>query len=634
MKRLLTLLLALVVISSTLVGCTGGTKKPKTVDKYLTTYVTEAKTLNPYLLLDNTALYVTANTQDGLVENDRFGRYVPALASSWKNNENYTVWTLNIRKGVKWVDSQGKETKYEVKASDFVEGMRYVADPKNGIKNVGIIRKEIKGLNDYYYDLSDIDTGKLKTMTREQGLANFDKNVGVKAIDEYTLQYTTAKPTPYFLSYLVTELFFPMQKEFLASVGASDYGTSKEKLLYTGAYVLSGWQRDKSITLTQNNLYWDKANVFVKSINFQKVADDAVGTQMFQRDELTQTTLKADQVTALKGTKWENFINLAEKSSVTYWFFMNYASANSEFKAFINNDNFRKALYYSLDRTKLQALFTPYNPQVMLRNTIIPEDVLWDKKGVDYTDYKGLKEIKAENTYDPVKAKSYMQKAIKELVNADGTIKGVTAKTVDMLPIAKFNMDGKLPLQLVYVHGTDSTDTKMAQLLKAMLEENLGKENIEVVLGQYVDDKFNDSIGPKKFDMSYDSFSFKYADPMAQLGRLVTGGSINDGECNDKAFDKLVDDASAMTDINKRYEAFAAAESYMIDKGYVVPWVSGGGSYVLTKAVPFTTPKGGFGVTRFKLKGMVVLDKTITTAEWKEYKTKFQSDMKKSFEVK
>ena len=203
-----------------------------------------------------------------------------------------------------------------------------------------------------------------------------------------------------------------------------------------------------------------------------------------------------------------------------------------------------------------------------------------------------------------------------------------------MLPIAKFNMDGKLPMQLVYVHGTDSTDTKMAQLLKAMLEENLGKENIEVVLGQYVDDKFNDSIGPKKFDMSYDSFSLKYADPMSQLGRLVTGGSINDGDCNDKAFDKLVDDASAMTDINKRYEGFAAAESYMIDKGYVIPWVSGGGSYVLTKAVPFTTPKGGFGVTRFKLKGMVVLDKTITTAQWKDYETKFKEDMKKSFEVK
>jgi len=174
----------------------------------------------------------------------------------------------------------------------------------------------------------------------------------------------------------------------------------------------------------------------------------------------------------------------------------------------------------------------------------------------------------------------------------------------------------------------------MAQLLKAMLEENLGKENIEVVLGQYVDDKYNDSIGPKKFDMTYDSFSFKYADPMAQLGRLVSDGSINDGELKDPAFDKLVDDASVITDINKRYEAFAAAESYMINKGYVIPWVSGGGAYVLTKAVPFTTPKGGFGVTRFKLKGMVVSDKTITTAQWKDYESKFLVDMKKSFEGK
>ena len=633
MKRLFTLSLALVVILSTMVGFVGASK-PKIAEKYLSTYITEVKSLNPYLLLDNTALYVTANTQDGLVENDKFGRFVPSLASSWTSNEDTTVWTFNIKKGVKWVDSKGKATKYEVSANDFVEGMRFVADPKNGIKNVGIIRKEIKGLNNYYYDLSDIDTGKLKNMTRAQGIENFDKNVGVKAIDKYTLQYTMAKPTPYFLSYLVTELFFPVQKEFLASVGASDYGTSKENLLYTGAYVLSGWQRDKSITLTQNNFYWDKANVFVKSINLQKVSDDAVGTQMFQRGELTQTTLQADQVKALQGTKWEKLINLREKSSVTYWFFMNYTSSNSEFKAFINNDNFRKALYYSLDRANLQSLFTPYKPKDMLRNTIIPEDVLRDKKGVDYTDYKGLKGIKDKNNYNPVLAKIYMQKAIKQLVGSDGKIKGVTAKTVDMLPIAKFSIDGKLPLQLLYVHGMDSTDTKMAQLLKAMLEQNLGKENIEVILGQYVDDKYNDSIAPRKFDMGYDSFSFKYADPMAQLGRLVVGGSINDGEYKDPIFDKIVNEANAITDISKRYAKFAVAETYMINKGYIIPWVTGGGAYVLTKVVPFTTPKGGFGVTRFKYKGMIIADNTITTTEWKNYQIKFKLDMKKALEGK
>lgn len=453
MKRLFSLSLVLVLCFSTFTGCS----RKKTVNKFSTTYVTEVKTLDPFLLLDTTAQKVTANTQDSLVENDRFGRYVPSLAQSWNHNSDFSVWTFKLRKGLKWVDSQGKETQYEITADDFVEGMRFIADPKNGIKNVSIIRKEVKGLNDYYYDLSDIDSGKKKDITREQALSNFDNNVGVKAIDNYTVQYTLTHSIPYFLSYLVTELFFPVEKKFLNQVGAENYGTSKDKLLFDGAYVISDWQRDKSITLSKNDYYWDKGNINVKIINFQKVSDDSITAQMFERGEITSATLQADQVKAIQGTKWAEDVNLRDKSSVTYWFYMNYTSANPEFKAFVNNLNFRKALYYGIDMVKLQQLYNPYNPESMIRNTIIPDEVIYDSKGVDYTDYPGLKEIKSSNPYNPTLAKQYMEKAIEELVDKDGKIKGVEPKTIDMLPIAKFNVDGKLPVQILFPHSTDST---------------------------------------------------------------------------------------------------------------------------------------------------------------------------------
>lgn len=629
MKRFYSLFLIPVLCMSTLTGC-GNARKSKTVDKFSTTYATEVKTLNPFLLLDTTAMRVTANTQDSLVENDKFGRYAPSLAESWEHNNDYTVWTFKLRKGLKWVDAEGKETKYEITAKDFIEGMRFIADPKNGIKNVGIIRKEIKGLNDYYYDLSDIDSGKKKDITREQALGNFDKNVGIKAVDNLTVQYTLTHSVPYFLSYIVTELFFPVNKDFLAQVGAENYGTSKDKLLFSGAYVLSDWQRDKSMTLTKNENYWDKGNINVKTVNIQKVADDATIAQMFERGELTSASLQADQVKAMQGTKWEQYITLGDKSSVNYWFYMNYTSANPEFKAFINNANFRKALYYGIDRKKLQQLYNPYNPEEMLRNTIVPDEVLYDSKGVDYTDYPGLKELKASNPYNPTLAKQYMDKAIQELVGPDGKIKGVEPKTVDMLPVAKFNVDGKLPVQILFPHSTDSTETKFAQLLGEMLKANLGANNVELVLGQYVDDKFNDTINPRKFDMGYDSFALKYADPMSQLGRLVTDGSINDGQYSDKTFDKMVDDAAAITDISKRYESFAKAEKYMIDNAYIIPFAAGGGSYQMSKVVPFTTPRGGFGITRFKYKGMIIKDKAITNNEFKEYEKQFNEDLKKA----
>lgn len=633
MKRVFILLLSLTVMAVAFTGCSSGFGS-KGADKFSTTYLTEVKSLNPYLLLDTTALTIAANTQDGLIENDRFGRYVPSLAESWTSNKDFTVWTFKLRKGIKWSDWQGKATQYEVTADNFVDGLRYVADPKNGIKNVGIIRKEIKGLNDYYYDLSDIDTGAKKNMTREQALANFDKNVGVKAIDKDTVQYTMEKPTPYFLSYLTTELFLPVDKKYLESVGAENYGTSKENMLYTGAYTISDWQRDKSITLTKNDNYWDKDNIKVKTISIQKVSDDAIGAQMFQRGEISSTTLQADQVKALQGSKMENDIHLKEKSSVNYWFSMNFTSQNPEFKAFINNLNFRKALYYGIDGAKLEQLYTPYKPEVLLRKTITPEDVLYDNKGVDYTDYPGLKEIKNSAQYNPSLAKQYMDKAIKELVGPDGRIKGVQPKTVDMLPIAKFNVDGKLPLQFVFIHSTDSTDTKLAQLLAEMLKTNLGEKNVDVVIGQYTNDKYNECIEPRKFDLEYDSFSFKYADPMAQLGRLTSDGSVNDGQYKDAAFDKMVNDASAITDIGSRYAAFSKAEKYLIDNVYVIPWAAEGGSYEMSKAVPFTEPKGGFGLTRFKYKGMVLTNKAITNDQYKKYEDQYKEDMKKALEGK
>jgi oligopeptide transport system substrate-binding protein len=134
MKRILILSLLLSVAAASFAG---GAKE--TPNSYSTTYATEVKTLNYFLLLDTTALRVAANTMDGLVENDSFGMFVPSLAERWENNLDYTEWTFTLRPNVKWVDSMGQETQYEVTADDFVEGMRFIAEPKNGIKNIGFM---------------------------------------------------------------------------------------------------------------------------------------------------------------------------------------------------------------------------------------------------------------------------------------------------------------------------------------------------------------------------------------------------------------------------------------------------------------------------------------------------------------
>jgi oligopeptide transport system substrate-binding protein len=597
-------------------------------DRYLMPYYTEAKTLNYFLLLDSTSQSVAANTQDGLVENDRYGRFVPCLASSWTVSPDSKVWTFKLRKGQKWVNGKGAETRYEITADDFVEGLRYVADPKNGIKNVSSIRKLVAGLNDYYYDLLDIDDGKDIGKTRAQVLARFDSAVGVKALDPYTLQYTLAKSTPYFLSYAVTELFFPVEKSFMDSVGAADFGTSLDKLLFSGAYYLSDWQRDKRLVLSRNEHNWDCGRVSIKKISMQKISDPLVSLQMFQRGELSSTSLQADQVKALAGSKWAAYVYPAESSSVTYWFIQNFTSSNPEAKAFINNENFRKALYWGIDRKKLMELYDPYRPASLLRNTVVPEETIFDEKGRDYTDYAALKPYKDSGEhYDAAKARKYFAAAVAELTDGKGAIKGVTPGVVDMKPIAEVKVDGRLPVQLLYVHSNDATDTKMALLLKAMLKDLFGPEGVDLQLGQFVDDKYNEVVKPRRFDLTYDSFRFSFADPMAQLGRLVTEGGVNDGQFSDPEFDKLIADADAKSRISDRYAAFSKAEALFLDRAYILPLQMGGGAYTMSKMLPFSYPRGGFGTTRFKFKGAVVQKEPVTLARYNELRAKFYAEL-------
>ncbi len=629
MKKALIWVIILSMLASVLSGCTtkpGGNSDVGYEDVYYGSFSEDYKTLNPYFLSSAAAYTMVGNSIDGLVENDKYGAVVPSIAKEWSNNDDYTVWTFKLREGLYWVDHEGNETEYEVTAHDFVEGIRYIADPQNGAKNFSTISRLIEGLYDYYWDLDDIDEGEDIGKTREEVLDSFEETVGVKALDKYTLEYRLSSSTPFFLSYLIIELFYPVNGEFLAKVG-EDYATSKETMLYNGGYYISTWERDKLIVLTRNDHYWDKDMIEVKELNFQKIGDAITGLEMFQRGELTGCGVNADQLKALKGTEWEKYIYLKDKTTVNFWFTMNFESKNPEFNTFINNLNFRKALVHGLDRVKISAIYEPENPEFFIRNTIIPEETLFDPNGLDYTDYPNLKPIKENNPYDPAKAKEFMEKAVAELTNGDGSIKGLGSTKVDMGNIAEFVSDGKLPVDLVIATTSDPLETKKALLIAEMLKQNLGEEYLNVIVGYSVNSFQNEVFSPMNFDMVDDSYSFRFGDPSANLSRLTTDGSLNEGGYDIPEFDRLVAEASQENDIGKRYETFSEAEKYMLDNVYLIPYMSGGGSYRMSKEVPYLTPKGGFGLTRFKMKGIKIQDKPITLEQYNELKDQHEREI-------
>ena len=393
-------------------------------------------TLNYFTTVYGTVREFATNCIDGLVEPDIYGNYVGALAESWEVNDDYTVWTFRIRQGQKWIDYTGAQTEYDLTAQDFVDGIRYIGDPLNGAYSLRVIRNLITGLYDYYWGLDDIDCGEDTETKREDLVAAFDEMVGVKALDEYTVQYTLDNSAPYFLSLVESSmLLLPVEYDYVIGQG-DDFAIDHTRMLYCGPYYVSAFERDKKITLTKNPYYWDADNVTLDTVEYQMIPDGTTSTEMFIRGELHYTSLESEEFLSLLGGQWNDYLIPNEFSFSTNYLWLDFQGANPEFNTFIQNPNFRKALRAAVDRESLASLREPVDPSRLVRNTVNAEGAIFNSEGVDYTQLPPLDEIaNADWSADENAARTYMEAAVAELCEADGTIRGVSAGKVDYLPV-------------------------------------------------------------------------------------------------------------------------------------------------------------------------------------------------------
>ena len=161
-------------------------------------YTTDPTTLDYTVSSKSATQDLTTNIVDGLMENDKYGNLVPSLAEDWSVSKDGLTYTYKIRKGVKWVTNEGEEYA-ELKAQDFVTGLQHAADFKSGTKY--LVEGLIKNFSEY-----------------EAGEVPFDQ-VGVEAVDDYTLKYTLEKPASYFYSLTTYGILFPINEDFLNSKG-------------------------------------------------------------------------------------------------------------------------------------------------------------------------------------------------------------------------------------------------------------------------------------------------------------------------------------------------------------------------------------------------------------------------------
>ena len=609
---------------------------------YSSTFSANPTTFN-YLLdyyADNTA--VITNLVDGLLENDSYGNLTPALAEDWSVSADGLTYTYKLRRDAKWYTADGEEYA-SVKAQDFVTGIKYAADNKG--QAMDLIQNSIKGLDDYV-----------------TGVTNDFSTVGVKALDDYTVEYTLTRPEPYWNSKTTNSILFPVNEEFLKSKD-KDFGTlTPDSILYNGPYLLKDFTSKSSIEYVKNPHYYDHDKVTIEKVKLAYFdgADQEMTIRNFESGAYTLAGVypNSSSYAKTKEKYQDNIVySLQDKTSWYFNFNVNRKAYNHTAKTTdeqkkstqtaILNKNFRQALNFAIDRTAYSAQSNGEEAaSKTLRNTLVPPTFvqIGDKtfgevtasKLVNYgTEWSGINLADAQDGYfNKEKAQAKFAEAKKEL-----EAQGVTFPIHLDVPVDQTNKNA--------VSGMNS--------VKQTLETVLGSDNVVIDVQQLSTDDFGNvaflapNPAARDYDLNFDGWVGDYQDPSTYLDPFnvedgfylkIFGLDAKEDQELIKSlgldtYTKLLKEADAENqDIAKRYEKYAEAQAWMIDNSLLMSTMSNGGTASVTKVTPFTRAYSLVGIKGDgnNYKYMRLQKDPVTKKQFDEAKAKWEEESKKAIE--
>ena len=616
MKRMLSLILLVTMVLSL-------TPAMAQENAYRVLYSGEVSSLNYLTTATTNEFAVAANVIDTLVEYDNLGQVKPSLAESWEVSEDGLTWTFKIRQGAKWVDGNAQPVA-DVTANDFVDAAKYVLDAANASATANILYSVIEGAEAYFAGTSTPKEGETPAPKTEW------ETVGIKALDDYTLQYTLTNPVPYFLSMTTYVCFMPVYGPFLAEKGA-EFGlaTGNDTLLYNGAYYISEFKPQESRIYTKNPTNWDAEHVYIEQINmaYNKEAV-TVSSDMYRRGELDSASID-NQIARewLMNPETADLIRPVRQTGFyTHFYAYNFKPEfdavyePENWKIAVNNENFRKAIFYGFDRVKLTLVGEPDNPESIMHYGITPPN---------FVDYNGLAYVKmgdmapwtelGKGAFDEPKAKEFAAKAKEELAAAGATF----------------------PVKVLTVyHPSYNTWADQAQVLEQQLEALLGEDFIDIIVEAGPAQNFLSEVRRSgKYALMDCNWGPDYADPETFTDPFKRGGNYNfpefttdvdeNGKNKYDVYEAMVAEAKAITgDIEARYLAFAKAEAYLIEHAFVLPvgYTCAGGGYTASRLDPFEGQYAPFGISIDRYKGQHLLEKPMNTDQYFDAQDKWEAD--------
>ncbi len=620
---------------------------------YRSLYSSEVTTMN-YLVSGATyELVVGANTIDSLVENDTYGNILPSGAESWEVSEDGLTWTFHLRAGQYWYDADGNQ-KDPVTANDYVAAARYVCDSAMDCANsylmdgwivnasellnytaaqlanpveqgteVGEEQDLVVDANGIIYEGSDWNKETEKYDTWTEVPAVTPEDLGVEAVDDLTLVYHMVKARPYFLTALQFGTYWPAPASLLAELG-ENYGLDNYSMWFNGAYLLSEFKPNEKRIYTKNENNWDAEHIYIERIE-QTCNTEAttLAPELFLRGEIDYADIGSDIVA--------DWLSDPEKSQMisssrvigdySYFFGFNFEPKfDAEYEPenwaiAVNNENFRKAVFHGINRDEyLAAKYPGDDPSIHKINTVTPKGFSVNE-GKDYVFYGGLAKYTEGESFDPELAVQFRDAAKAEL-EAAGC---------------------KFPIKVPVNYNTSSTTwANCTVVLEQQLEELLGADFIDIIVvpysgssflketrrnGNYALQELNwgaDFMDPETWADPFDhknSYNFFCNETLEQDGINQYTKTEETAALIDQYFELVAAAREETGDMNARYEAFAAAESFYIDHAIVVPGFISGGSYQATKLNAFEGQYAMMGQSSSRYKGQHV------------YKTAMSQDM-------
>lgn len=524
-KKQLSLLLVLILIATTLVGCgsddsvstdNGETATPTEgmdSEQYFNFVLdSEPTTMDPSKGSDMYSHTVLINIMEPLTrleeDENQDTTLVAAGAEDWEVSEDGLVWTFTIRDN-KWSDGQA------VTAMDYEYGIKRSTDPSTA--------------SPFAFLLSPIKNAD-NVLNGSVAL----EELGVKALDDKTLEITLEHPTPYFDQLTYQRVLFAQREDIVAEHGDS-YGTEPANLIYNGPFVLSQWVHNSEVIIEKNPEYWDADSVKMDKVTYKVMTDRNAVYNSLSNGSIDQANVNdPDWLGRFKGNEKLDHIEIVRPA-------VNFMIFNTEDELF-QNENIRKAFALAVDREDIvDVIFDGVHQPAY---GWVPPSIL-----IGEDDYRA-------EVAEPLKAIDESSDA-KELL-----VKGLEELGMDT------NIEN---LDVTFSLGnTDQWFRTLGEYLQQMFKTNLG---LTVKIQQLEWPIFDANVNKGEFQIGYMAWTADFNDPATMMTLLESSSNALKTGWSNARYDELIQLADQEPDHAKRLEYYQEAEEILMNESPITPVV-------------------------------------------------------------